>query len=249
MVACRRQPARGRARQLSTAQDTETIVGVCSLRQCAVRARPAREEVEHGREASTLLYAGSAKATGPYAVQQLVGYRGVAKLRRHIALPIGWCLSGEEAALDRYGLVNKGIASAKRPTCRATGCCSASDKLASAQPLFRAHLLMEQLRDVFHYSGGYAPVQLQGFVTMATRSGLAPFIKLASRIRSHQVGIDAALIHGLSNARVESANNKLRLLTRLAFGFHSPAPLISLAIVKLDGLCPLCRGVGDPRFC
>jgi transposase len=48
------------------------------------------------------------------------------------------------------------------------------------QPLFCAHLLMEQLRDVFHYSGGYAPVQLQGFVTMATRSGLAPFIKLAA---------------------------------------------------------------------
>ena len=84
----------------------------------------------------------------------------------------------------------------------------------------------------------YACVQLQGLVAMATRSGLAPFIKLASRIRSHQVGINAALVHGLSNARVESANNKLRLLTRLAFGFHSPAPLISLALLKLGGLCP-----------
>jgi len=81
-------------------------------------------------------------------------------------------------------------------------------------------------------------VQLQSFVAMAARSGLAPFIKLASRIRSHQAGINAALVHGLSNARVESANNKLRLLTRLAFGFHSPAPLISLALLKLGGLCP-----------
>ena len=106
------------------------------------------------------------------------------------------------------------------------------------QPLFRAYLLKEQLREVFRNSGGYARVQLQGFVAMATRSGLAPFIKLASSIRSHQAGIDAALVHGLSNARVESANNKLRLLTRLAFGFHSPAPLISLALLKLGGLCP-----------
>jgi hypothetical protein len=48
------------------------------------------------------------------------------------------------------------------------------------------------LREVFGYSGGYAPVQLQGFVAMATRSGLAPFIKLASSIRSHQAGIDAS---------------------------------------------------------
>ena len=104
--------------------------------------------------------------------------------------------------------------------------------------MFRAYLLKEQLREVFRYSAGYARVQLQGFVAMATCSGLAPFIKLASSIRSHQAGIDAALVHDLSNARVESANNKLRLLTRLAFGFHSPAPLISLALLKLGGLCP-----------
>ena len=77
------------------------------------------------------------------------------------------------------------------------------------QPLFRAYLLREQLREVFTYSGGCARVQLQGFVAMAARSGQTPFIKLASRIRAHQVGINAALVHGLSNARVESANNKL----------------------------------------
>ena len=116
--------------------------------------------------------------------------------------------------------------------------CKLSEIEKDNQPLFRAYLLKEQLREVFRNSGGYARVQLQGFVAMATRSGLTPFIKLASRIRAHQVGIDAALVHGLSNARVESANNKLRLLTRLAFGFHSSAPLISLALLKLGGLCP-----------
>ena len=113
-----------------------------------------------------------------------------------------------------------------------------SDIEKNNQPLFRAYLLKEQLREVFAYSGGYARVQLQGWLTMAARSGLAPFIMLAKSIRTHQAGIDAALVHGLSNARVESANNKLRLLTRLAFGFHSPAPLIALALLKLGGLCP-----------
>ena len=39
----------------------------------------------------------------------------------------------------------------------------------------------------------------------------APFVKLARSIREHRAGIDAALIHGLSNARVESINTKLRL--------------------------------------
>jgi len=102
--------------------------------------------------------------------------------------------------------------------------CKLSEIEKGNQSLFRAYLLLEQLREVVTYSGGYARVQLQGFVAMAAGSGLARFIKLASRIRSHQAGINVALVHGLSNARAESANNKLRLLTRLAFGFHSRAP-------------------------
>ena len=75
-----------------------------------------------------------------------------------------------------------------------------SDIEKDNQPLFRAYLLKEQLREVFFYSGGYARVQLQGWLNMAARSGLAPFVKLAKSIRAHQAGIDAALVHGLSNA-------------------------------------------------
>ncbi len=39
-----------------------------------------------------------------------------------------------------------------------------------------------------------------------------------------------ALTHGLSNARVESVNTKLRLLTRIAFGFRSPEAPVALAM-------------------
>jgi transposase len=46
------------------------------------------------------------------------------------------------------------------------------------------------------------------------------------------------LLHGLSNGLVESVNTKLRLLTRIAFGFRSPAALIGLAMLALGGLCP-----------
>ena len=48
----------------------------------------------------------------------------------------------------------------------------------------------------------------------------------------------ASLLYGLSNGLVESINTKLRLLTRIAFGFHSPDTLISLAMLALGGLCP-----------
>jgi hypothetical protein len=39
-------------------------------------------------------------------------------------------------------------------------------------------------------------------------------------------------------ARIEQMNTQIRLLARQAFGFHSPRPLIALAMLKLAELCP-----------
>jgi transposase len=104
--------------------------------------------------------------------------------------------------------------------------------------LYRAYLLKEQLREVFRTKGFEATFLLDAWLTWAGRSRLKPFVKVARAIRANRRGIYAALVHGLSNARVEAANTKLRLMTRLAFGFHSPGPLIGLAMLKLGGLCP-----------
>lgn len=109
---------------------------------------------------------------------------------------------------------------------------------ADNQQLYRAYLLKEQLRDIFKTKGYEGVFMIDEWLAWASRSKLAPFVKLARSIRNHRVGIDCALVYGLSNARVESANTKLRLLTRLAFGFHSHAPLIALAMLRLGGLCP-----------
>jgi len=38
----------------------------------------------------------------------------------------------------------------------------------------------------------------------------------------HQISILAAIEHGLSNGRIESANTKIRFITRIAFGFATP---------------------------
>jgi transposase len=106
------------------------------------------------------------------------------------------------------------------------------------QPLYRAYLMKEQLREVFKMKGWLGLVMLDKWISWAQRSRLAPFVKLAKSIRKHRYDIQSALLHGLSNARLEAANTKLRLLHRLAFGFHSPRPLIALAMLKLGGLCP-----------
>ncbi len=105
-------------------------------------------------------------------------------------------------------------------------------------PLFRAYLLKEQLRQVFALKGTDGMTLLDGWLKWASRSQLPAFVKLARSIREHRAGINAALTHALSNARVESVNTKLRLLTRIAFGFRSPEALVSLAMLDLGGLCP-----------
>ena len=105
-------------------------------------------------------------------------------------------------------------------------------------PLYRAYLLKEQLRQIFQLPPDQALLLLDAWIAWAQRSRLVPFVELARKIRSHRKGIENTLRHDLSNARVESLNTKIRLITRVAFGFHSPQALIALAMLSLGGLCP-----------
>jgi len=70
----------------------------------------------------------------------------------------------------------------------------------------------------------------------AHTSALAPFRELAKSIAKHFEAILSSLVHDLSNARIESLNTRIRLLTRRAFGFHSAAPLIGMAILSFGRL-------------
>ena len=104
--------------------------------------------------------------------------------------------------------------------------------------LFAAYLLKEQLRDVFKNKDWQGSIMLRWWVDAAKTSRLTPFKRLAASIDRHKEAIDAALLNGLSNGRLEGVNTKLKLLTRMAYGFHSHEPLIALAMMKLGGLCP-----------
>lgn len=104
--------------------------------------------------------------------------------------------------------------------------------------LYRAYLLKEQLCQVFALKGAAGIALLDQWLKRARRCRIPSFVKLAKSITKHRAGIEAALTHGLSNARVESINTKLRLLTRLAFGFRSPEALVALAMLDLGGPYP-----------
>ena len=83
---------------------------------------------------------------------------------------------------------------------------------------------------------------LKRWLAWAARSQLPAFVKLARQIRKNLAGIEAALTEGLSNALVESTNTKLRVLTRMAFGFKNPEHLIALALLDRGGYCPSLPG-------
>jgi transposase len=106
------------------------------------------------------------------------------------------------------------------------------------KPLYRAYLLKEQLRQIYRLPFAAATVLLDRWLAWAQRSRLPAFVKLAKTIRQQRPGIQAAIEHGLSNARVEAINTQIRLITRRAFGFHSAKALIALAMLTLAGLCP-----------
>jgi transposase len=106
------------------------------------------------------------------------------------------------------------------------------------QKLFRAYLLKEQLREIFRLPAADAIALLDHWIAWARRCRLPPFVRLAKTLTEHWTGIAAALVHRLSNARIEAANTRIRLIARRAFGFHSPDALIALAKLTLGGYCP-----------
>jgi len=108
--------------------------------------------------------------------------------------------------------------------------------------LYRAYLLKEHLRLVFQHRGHEAVAMLDAWLSWARRSQIPAFIQLYHRIKKHRAGIIASVTHGLSNGLTESVNTKLRLLTRIAYGFRSTDNLIALCLLDRGGHCPRLPG-------
>jgi transposase len=117
------------------------------------------------------------------------------------------------------------------------------DWIARTHPrVHRAWALKEGLRAVFvlarHGFTQAAKDALHRWVSWARRCRIPAFVDLQRRVVAHRDAIHVSIEHGLSNGLVESVNTKLRLLTRMAFGFRDPHALIGLGLLALGGLCP-----------
>ncbi|WP_112681249.1 ISL3 family transposase [Micromonospora saelicesensis] len=114
--------------------------------------------------------------------------------------------------------------------------------IAKTHPrLHRAWALKEGLRLVFTLAKTSPPAAIEAlnrWIGWARRSRIDIFVDLQRRVVRHHHAIVASIEHGLSNGRIESVNAKIRLITRMAFGFHSPDALIALAMLSLGGHRP-----------
>ena len=77
---------------------------------------------------------------------------------------------------------------------------------------------------------------LNEWLAWAARSRLGPFVKLARTVRKHATGILAYLDTRMTNGPVEGINNKLRVIARRAYGFHTHGALISMLFLCCGGV-------------
>jgi transposase len=115
------------------------------------------------------------------------------------------------------------------------------DKLCDIQRtnkrLYRAYLLKETLAKALDYvQAGRAEKALNEWLSWAARSRLAPFKRVARTIRKHKEGILEYIRSRFTNAVVEGFNNRIRMVARRAFGYHSASALMAMMFLCCGGI-------------
>lgn len=105
-------------------------------------------------------------------------------------------------------------------------------------PLYRAYLLKESLAGIYDrlLLPGWARRRIGEWLAWASRSRLAPFVRLARTVRKHLDGILAFFRTGYTTSRSEGLNTKARLATRQAFGFHSADAVRAMIELRCSGV-------------
>lgn len=104
-------------------------------------------------------------------------------------------------------------------------------------PLARGHRLKERLKTVFTLKDpSLAEEFLDKWIRSAQHCRIAAFVELQRKIRRHREHILNTIRFGLSNARIEATNNKIKLLIRIAYGFRNIDTMISLVMLFCSSL-------------
>lgn len=103
--------------------------------------------------------------------------------------------------------------------------------------LYRAYLLKERLRDVFKSgSAEQAKERLDSWLASMCRTRIDRVRELSRKVRRHREAIVRAVSLGITNARVEAINNRIKLTARIACGFRNVDNLIALVMPRCSNL-------------
>ena len=104
---------------------------------------------------------------------------------------------------------------------------------AAGGEVWRAYTLKEATRGIFAPGLTVEDVEslIDRLLSRLARSRLEPLIRLGKTIRKHRAGILAAVRLGINQGRTEALNNKVRLIVRRAYGFHTAQAALALVML------------------
>ena len=110
--------------------------------------------------------------------------------------------------------------------------------IAKTEPrLYRAYKLKEALRLVFYNDTvEEAAEALTAWGKWARHCRIPAFVELQRKIVRHWNAILNTIEYGLTNARIEAINNKIKLSIRMAYGFRNIENMIAMIMLRCSDI-------------
>lgn len=112
------------------------------------------------------------------------------------------------------------------------------EMIANSNPrLYRAYTLKEELRLLLKMKDvETAEIELKKWRWKASHSRIDVFVELSKKIKRHEKHILNTIKLGLSNARIEANNNKIKLIIRKAYGFRNLQNMLDMIYMVCSNL-------------
>ena len=95
--------------------------------------------------------------------------------------------------------------------------------------LYRVYEMKESLRLILRCTNRFdAESRLKSWLWWAMHSRIEAFKELAKKVRRNMAFILNTISYGLSNARIEATNNKIKLVIRRSYGFRNINSMLNM---------------------
>ena len=102
--------------------------------------------------------------------------------------------------------------------------------------LATAYRLKVELRLIFKLPSEEVSAAIDKWRRRSWSCRIPQFVELQRKIKRHKKAIIAAITLGLSNARIETTNNKIKLSILMAYGFRNLENLKAVIMLRCGGI-------------